>query len=75
MSKILTFLNIVFTLGFVTACAQEEEKNNAAEVEKLKDIEAVIKTKAGDIKIKLYASKTPVTVANFCNLEPINLLL
>lgn len=33
-----------------------------------KDIEAVIKTTKGDINLDLYATKTPITVANFATL-------
>ena len=33
-----------------------------------KDIEAVIKTSKGDINLNLFASKTPMTVANFATL-------
>ncbi len=33
-----------------------------------KDIEAVITTNKGEIKLELYATKTPMTVANFINL-------
>ena len=33
-----------------------------------KDVKATIKTNKGEIKLKLFASKTPVTVANFVNL-------
>jgi len=36
--------------------------------EALQDIDAVIKTSKGDIKLRLFAGKTPVTVANFVNL-------
>jgi peptidyl-prolyl cis-trans isomerase B (cyclophilin B) len=32
------------------------------------DVSAVIKTNKGDIKLRLFASKAPVTVANFVNL-------
>jgi len=32
------------------------------------DLNAVIKTNKGDIKLTLFASKTPLTVANFANL-------
>lgn len=34
----------------------------------LQDVKAVIHTSKGDIKLRLYASRTPVTVANFVNL-------
>jgi len=36
--------------------------------EALQDIDAVIKTSKGNIKLRLFAGKTPVTVANFVNL-------
>jgi peptidyl-prolyl cis-trans isomerase B (cyclophilin B) len=32
------------------------------------DVKATIKTNKGDIKLKLFAAKTPITVANFVNL-------
>ena len=36
--------------------------------EALNDVSAVMHTSKGDIKIRLFAAKTPVTVANFVNL-------
>ncbi|MCL4109526.1 UNVERIFIED_CONTAM: hypothetical protein GTU68_038921 [Idotea baltica] len=39
-----------------------------AEANYVKDVEAVIKTSRGDIKIDLYASKAPKTVLNFTTL-------
>lgn len=36
--------------------------------EQIQDVEAVIKTNKGDINVRLFASKAPVTVANFVNL-------
>ena len=36
--------------------------------EALQDVGAVIKTSKGDIKLRLFAGKAPVTVANFVNL-------
>ncbi len=36
--------------------------------DKLPDVSAVIHTSKGDIKLRLFADKTPVTVANFVNL-------
>lgn len=50
-------------LTFGGAVAQE-----AAAEPKIVDIEATLKTEKGDIKVKLYAAKAPVTVANFLNL-------
>ena len=34
----------------------------------MSDVSAVIRTNKGDIKLRLFADKTPVTVANFVNL-------
>lgn len=36
--------------------------------QEIKDVSGVIKTSKGDIKIRLFAGKAPVTVANFANL-------
>ena len=36
--------------------------------EALQDVGAVMKTSKGDIKLRLFAGKTPITVANFVNL-------
>lgn len=36
--------------------------------EALQEVQAVIKTSKGDIKLRLFADKTPLTVANFVNL-------
>ena len=71
MIKSLTLLTCCLGCFLLPACAEKEatqvpEKTNTPE--KIKDITAVIKTSDGDIHVTLYASKTPVTVANFCNL-------
>ncbi len=54
---------MVLAAGFTALRAEEE----AAPAE-VTDIEATLKTEKGDIKVKIYASKTPVTAANFLNL-------
>jgi peptidyl-prolyl cis-trans isomerase B (cyclophilin B) len=36
--------------------------------ESVPDVSAVLKTSKGDVKLQLFADKTPVTVANFVNL-------
>ena len=36
--------------------------------EVMKDVDAVMRTNKGDIKLRLFADKAPVTVANFVNL-------
>ena len=63
MKLFSTILLTVF-LPFVTACGQSSEEAKAPE----KDIRILMKTSKGDIEATLYASKTPVTVANFLNL-------
>ena len=34
----------------------------------INDVSAVLKTNKGDIKLRLFAAKAPITVANFVNL-------
>jgi len=73
MKKTLILISAFALLPF-TATAQDTETTTPAKEEVVAEnkditsIEAVIKTTKGDIHIKLYADKTPVTVANFCNL-------
>jgi len=52
-------------LDKITPQEMVEVMNNASYD---KDIQAIIKTNKGDIKLDLYASKTPITVANFATL-------
>lgn len=54
------------TLGLFSACAQSKDKDNQATSGK--DIRIKILTSKGNIEATLFASKTPVTVANFLNL-------
>ena len=67
----------VLTLAvIVSACTAEEPKveeapvvEAAAEViEPVSEVEIVLKTAKGDIKATIFASKTPITAANFLNL-------
>ncbi len=62
MKKILTLL--LATLPFLS-CAEETEKPTA---EAIADFKVTIETDKGTIEGVLYASKTPITVANFANL-------
>ena len=57
MKNILTAL--ILTLALLTPAIAADE---------LKDIEIVLKTSQGDIEATLFASKTPMTVANYLNL-------
>lgn len=49
------------------ACA-EEAKKEAAPAASIQDVKIVLSTSKGDIAATLYASKAPMTVANFLNL-------
>lgn len=54
------------------ACADDSKKDAPAPAAKpaaVKDINIVVSTSKGDISATLYASKTPMTVANFLNLS------
>lgn len=62
--KFLSTILLTVFLPLVTACGQAPE--NAAAPKK--DIRIVMKTSKGDIEATLFASKAPVTVANFLNL-------
>lgn len=55
--KAITCFLLLSVLGF----AQAEEKS-------VEDINIVLKTSKGDIKATIFASKTPMTAANFLNL-------
>lgn len=48
--------------------AAEDEKVDEPEAKKQEDVKIVIKTSRGDINAVIYATKTPVTAANFLNL-------
>lgn len=50
------------------ACAQEDSKSKKAESKKVSDIKIVIKTTKGSIEATIFASKVPMTAANFLNL-------
>ncbi|MGK0189759.1 MAG: peptidyl-prolyl cis-trans isomerase B (cyclophilin B) [Verrucomicrobiales bacterium] len=61
----------LFTMATVAlstvACAQEDSKPKKAD-SKVTDIAIVIKTSKGDIEATIFASKVPMTAANFLNL-------
>lgn len=66
MHKLILFLVSAFYLCLASCGA--EPSTQQADVKQLEDITATIHTNDGDIEILLYASKTPVTVANFVTL-------
>lgn len=62
----LKFLSIFCV--FLCSCGAENTPKEAEEDTLGETINATITTVSGEIKVKLYAEKTPVTVANFVNL-------
>jgi len=56
------------TSDLVEVEATAEVTDAAEVVENVRDVEIILKTNRGDIEATLYATKTPVTVANFLNL-------
>jgi peptidyl-prolyl cis-trans isomerase B (cyclophilin B) len=61
VSSFVVLASLVGSLACMT-------KMQAAEGDKVEDINVVIKTSRGDIAAVVYASKVPVTAANFLNL-------
>ena len=51
------------------AVAENAEEGKAADAEAVKDIRIVLKTSRGDIEATIFASKTPMTAANYLNLS------
>ena len=66
------FLSVVGAVaGMGIALGADEEKKTEAAADDgggIKDIRIVVKTSKGDIEATMYASKAPMTVANFLNL-------
>ncbi len=69
LSSLLLAAAIV-SVGWHPAAAQDDAAPAAEPA--LEDIEATLKTDKGDIRVKIYASKAPVTAANFLNLSKRN---
>lgn len=56
-------------IAFAFPGPESVESQEAAEAKaEIEDVSATLKTSRGDIKVKIYASKAPVTSANFLNL-------
>ena len=62
----------LFTLAFVASVgivsAQEESKPKAEADSKISDVKIVVKTNKGSFEATIFASKVPMTAANFLNL-------
>jgi peptidyl-prolyl cis-trans isomerase B (cyclophilin B) len=65
MHRLVSSFVVLASLVGSLACMT---KMQAAEGDKVEDINVVIKTSRGDIAAVVYASKVPVTAANFLNL-------
>lgn len=63
---ILTILALLS--GCLIAKAQDTEEVKTAEANAVKDIRIILKTSKGDIEATIFASKTPMTSANYLNL-------
>ena len=63
---ILTILALLS--GCLIATAQDTEEVKTAETNAVKDIRIILKTSKGDIEATIFASKTPMTSANYLNL-------
>jgi len=65
---ILTITILALLSGCLIATAQDTEKVKTAETNAVKDIRIILKTSKGDIEATIFASKTPMTSANYLNL-------
>jgi peptidyl-prolyl cis-trans isomerase B (cyclophilin B) len=63
-SRGLTYIDRINGNKVAEIFKQEKEQVNAAS----REVKAVMKTSKGDIKLRLFAAKAPLTVANFANL-------
>ncbi len=68
MKKAVIFLLVFLCIGWSTLAGSAEDKK---EKEKMTypELTAVMKTNKGDIKLKLFPDKAPLTVLNFVNLS------
>ena len=71
MKKLFVILPVVVASIGLASCDEKETKEKPAKKEaaaKVTDINITLKTDKGDIEAVIYASKTPMTAANFLNL-------
>ena len=66
LMKRYAFTMMIALVGCLTSCAEDEKKAEAKP--ELKDIRIELETSKGKIEATIYASKVPVTAANFLNL-------
>jgi peptidyl-prolyl cis-trans isomerase B (cyclophilin B) len=66
--KQLTLLLLATFCAIFTACGQQKPSVSKKDSNSKKDIRIIIHTDKGDIEATIFASKTPITAANFLNL-------
>ena len=66
--KQLTFLLLSTLCAIFTACGQQKTTTQEKGSAPVSDVRIIMHTDKGDIEATIYASKTPVTAANFLNL-------
>ena len=64
LMKRYAFTMMMALMGCLTSCAEEDKKPKA----EVKDIRIVLETSKGKIEATIYASKVPMTAANYLNL-------
>ena len=76
MKKLLLILPVAAASLVLSSCNDKESKSSeptggspeSAEPAEITDVNIVLKTSKGDIEAVIYATKTPMTAANFLNL-------
>lgn len=76
MKKLLLILPVAAASLVLSSCNDKESKSSeptggspeSAEPAEITDVNIVLKTSKGDIEAVIYATKTPITAANFLNL-------
>jgi len=70
MKKLFVILPVVLASIGMASCDEKNEEKSAKKesAAKVTDINITLKTEKGDIEAVIYASKTPMTAANFLNL-------
>ncbi|QJE99068.1 peptidylprolyl isomerase [Luteolibacter luteus] len=66
--RVILALAMLAPFAFAQEKKEEAKKDEAAKPAAVKDIRVVLKTNKGDIEGTLFASKVPMTAANFLNL-------
>lgn len=66
--KLLKTIMTCLAGGILAFCPPAQANENSETTSTLKDIRIILKTSKGDIEITVFASKAPLTSANFLNL-------